>query len=77
MFQIHQFLNVGVLVEKNFVTSLQIGGLVVVVLVVLCQLAMHIKVMTVALEQPILDDMVVGLIVDVDHFVLFDEPQID
>jgi hypothetical protein len=77
MFQIHQFLNVGVLVEKNFVTSRQIGELVVVVLVVLCQLAMRIKVMTVVLEQLILDDMVGVLIVDVDRFALFDEPQID
>lgn len=72
-----QFLNVGVQVEKNFVTSRQIGELVVVALVVLYQLATHIKVMTVVLEQPILDDMVEVLIVDVDHFVLFDEHRID
>lgn len=77
MFLIVLFLNVGVQVEKNFVTSQQIGELVVVVLVVLCQLVTHIKVMMVVLELLILDDMVVVLIVGVDHFVLFDEPQID
>jgi len=68
---------IGISLELLYVIKLLIGVLVVVVQVALCQLATHIKVMTVVLEQLILDDMVGVLIVDVDHFVLFDEPQID
>lgn len=59
----HQFLNVGVLVEKKFVTSLQIGELVVVVLDENPQ-TQHNELIDVidALELKLLDD------IDETHF---------
>ena len=57
MFQIHQFLNVGVQIEKNFATSQQIGELVVVVQVEQQILVEHIVDEMVALELKLLDDI--------------------
>lgn len=67
----HQFLNVGVQVEKNFVTSQQIGELVVDELDELLENELHINDVIDTLEQKLLE------VIDEMRIEELDAPQVD
>lgn len=71
MYQIVLFLNVGVLVEKNFVTSQQIGELVVDELDELLENELHINDVIDTLEQKLLE------VIDEMRIEELDAPQVD